>query len=456
MTATHEYAHDHHAQFKQDFIDLIRIKSISTDPAFADNVTDAANWLVTKMQAAGMEAETIRMEAGRHPLVLGTWMGAGDDAPTVLIYCHYDVQPAVVEDGWDTDPFTPTEIDGKLFARGASDSKIHVISWLSAATSLLATDACPVNIKLLFEGEEESGGETISAFIKAHPERVAADVVIISDGSIISPQQPSLVYGLRGIVTMELHITGPHRDLHSGHYGGSVHNPIQALSEILAQLHDETGKVTVPGFYDNVLPLDDEEREILRAVLPYVEPEWDEVANAPAHWGEPDYTLHERTGARPTLEINGIAGGYYGAGFKTVLPSRAMAKISCRLVANQDPDRILELVKNHIAALTPESVTSELLLHEMGAPAIVLDRNSSAIQSAASAYSQSYGVSPIFARAGGSIPITYAFANITDNVAIMGFTYKGGGAHGPNENVILDMFSKGIDTAIYMLQEVGQ
>ena len=252
MTNAHEYAQSHHEIFTERFIDLLKIRSISTDPEFADEVKAAATWIADRMTSIGLSAEIINQPEGRHPIVLGTWNGAGDDAKTVLIYCHYDVQPAVMADGWHSDPFEPIIRDGKLFCRGATDSKVHVMAWLSALESLLNSGELSVNVKLLFEGEEESGSETIGAFLKKSPEKVATDIALISDGIIRSPEQPSLIYGLRGIITLEVHIDGPHRDLHSGHFGGTVHNPAQVIAEIVSQLHDETGRVTVPGFYDDV------------------------------------------------------------------------------------------------------------------------------------------------------------------------------------------------------------
>lgn len=455
MTSAFDYIESHKDIIKAEYLELLRIPSISTDPAYKEEVRRAAGWIKGKMEAAGLEAKLIDMPQGRHPLVLGSWNGAGSNAKTVLIYCHYDVQPAVVADGWHTEPFEPVERDGKIYARGATDSKVHVMAQLKAVEALIQTGTCPVNIKLLFEGEEESGGETINAFVKQHLDQAAADVVVISDGIIRAPQQPSLTYGLRGIITMEVHLTGPRQDLHSGHFGGTVHNPAQALAEIIARLHDENGRVTVPGFYDDVAELSTEERELLAASNAMMESEWQEVASAPTFWGEPEFSLHERIGARPTLEINGMSGGYTGDGFKTVLPSRAFAKISCRLVPHQDPERIYEQVRDYIVQLAPPSVSVRFDRIEAEAPAVLLDYNSPAMRAAYDAYHQGWGVEPVFERAGGSVPITSIMMQVTPHIAIMGFSYKGGVAHGPNENIYLDMFYKGIHTAILFLQKIG-
>ncbi|MEO1287123.1 MAG: M20/M25/M40 family metallo-hydrolase [Chloroflexota bacterium] len=455
MTQSHTYAQEHHEIFTERFIELVKIKSISTDPAFKDDVKLAGDWILERMSSIGLDAEAITMPEGRHPVVLGTWDGAGSDAKTVIVYCHYDVQPAVIADGWHTDPFDPVIQDGKLIARGATDSKVHVMAWLSAVESLIANEELKVNIKLLFEGEEESGSETIGALIREFPEKVSADIAVISDGIIRSPEQPALIYGLRGIITMEVHVDGPQKDLHSGHFGGTVHNPAQAIAEIVAQLHDADGRVTVPTFYDDVAILDDDERAVLAESDESITQEWIDVANTPKRWGEPDYTIHERIGARPTLEINGIHGGYTGDGFKTVLPAHAFAKISCRLVPNQDPQRVMQAVQDYILQIAPDTVKISFVRVESEAPAIRLDYTGQAMQTAFRAYQKGWGVDPVFERAGGSVPITHEMLTITENLAIMGFSYKGGGAHGPNENIPLQMFYNGIDTAIYFLQDIA-
>ncbi len=322
MGNPYDYAKANQERFLDEYKHLLRIRTISTQPQHAGDVAEAAEWLKAMMLRIGMnKAEVIKMPEGRCPLVLGEWDGAGPDAPTILIYCHYDVQPAEVADGWDTEPFEPTIKGERLYCRGSVDSKLHVMSNLKAVESWLAQEDKPkVNLKVVLEGEEESGSENINAFIAKHPERLAADIAMISDGAILAPDQPSLTYGLRGVAAFEVHLQAPVSDLHSGHWGGSVHNPIQALCEILAQLHDENGRVTVPGFYDDVDEVTAKDRALLEKVEPFLKAEWDDVVSAPEVWGEPEYILPERLGARPTLEINGMHGGYTGAGMKTVLP----------------------------------------------------------------------------------------------------------------------------------------
>jgi acetylornithine deacetylase/succinyl-diaminopimelate desuccinylase-like protein len=456
MTTAHEYATKNHDRFLAQLKDLIRIPSVSTQPKHAADVQRAAEWLADDMRRVGFETvDIVKLPRGRHPLVLGTWLGAGEDAPTILIYCHYDVQPAKVEDGWHSDPFEPVEREGKLFARGATDSKVNVMTQLKAIESLLASqEKSPVNIKLILEGEEESGSENIIAFVGEQGDRLEADVCVMCDGGIIDPDQPSLIYGLRGIVTMELHVTGPERNLHSGHYGGNVHNPIQALAEIIAQLHDANGTVTVPGFYNEVQVMDEAERRLLAEINPWIEADWQRVANAPQPWGEAGYSLHERIGIRPTLEINGILGGYTEHGVKTVLPAKAMAKISCRLVPHQDPDRIYEQVRAHIAQITPPTIRTELIRSEPGAPAVAFDYTSHAMQVARAAYEKNWGKPALLERTGGSIPIAYALRDLVSEMVFMGYTYKGGQAHGPNEHIIIKNFPRGINTAIDFLQTI--
>ena len=458
MSNPYEYAKVNQDRFLEEYKHLLRIQTISTQPQHADDVARAAEWLKAMMLNIGMtSAEVILMPEGRCPLVLGEWDGAGADAPTILIYCHYDVQPAEVADGWDTEPFEPTIKDGRLYCRGAVDSKLHVMSNLKAVESWLAQEEKPkVNIKVVLEGEEESGSENINAFVAKHPERLAADIAMISDGAILAPEQPSLTYGLRGVAALELHVQAPVSDLHSGHWGGSVHNPIQAICEILAQLHDENGTVTVPGFHDDVDDVTPQDRALLQKVAPFLQAEWDDVVSAPAIWGESEYILPERLGARPTLEINGIHGGYTGPGMKTVLPARAFAKITCRLVPRQDPERVLRCVVDHIKRIAPETVTVDFQFGGMGAEAVLLDVDGVAMQSAAEAYTHAWGVEPIFERSGGSVPITFECMKVANEVVIMSYGLKSGRAHGPNENIYLQNFYNGIQSTIRFIEVVGE
>lgn len=450
MTAF-EYAHDHAEDFRQELYELIRIPSVSTDPAFKPQIAQAANWLAEHMRSIGLSAEVITGEG--HPLVYGEWLGAGENAPTVLVYGHYDVQPAVIEDGWDSDPFEPIERDGFMFARGSTDDKGQMFIHVKAAEALLKAEGkLPVNLKFLIEGEEEAGGEAITQFINEHADKIRADVVVISDSSMGSIEQPVIVYALRGISVMELKVTGPKQDLHSGMYGGSVHNPLVALAQIIAQFHHSDGSIAVPGFYDDVKVLSAQEREEL-AKVPFAEESWQAETGAPQPWGEPEYTLRERVGARPTLEITGMAGGYHGDGFKAIVPASAHAKIICRLVAHQEPDDIFKKIQVYVDDITPPGVRSEVI-YSAGSPAVQVPINGDAMQAAIRAYEQGWGARPVFLPEGGSIPVVADFqSKLGVPVIMMGFGLNSDGLHGPNEHFSIEMFHKGIDTAIHFLQE---
>lgn len=453
MTAL-EYTRQHADRFKEQLKDLLRIPSVSTLPQHKADVARAAAWLVADMQRIGFQTAEAIATAG-HPIVYGEWLGAGPGAPTVLVYGHYDVQPAEMADGWDTDPFTPTERDGKIFARGAIDSKSNVMAQLKAAESLLAAGGAPANIKLLFEGEEESDSEHLAAFVAANRDRLMADVVVICDGSMADLQQPDMSYALRGVVSMEVTVYGPQRDLHSGHFGGTVHNPIHALADIIHQLHNPDGSIAVPGFYDEVLPLEADERAELAKALPWLDAEWHDVAAAPAQWGEPDFNLHERIGARPTLEVNGIAGGWAGEGFKTVLPAKAWAKISCRLVPQQTSQRTFERVRAYIRQIAPPTVQVEVELISTGEP-LLIDRHHPMVEAAMRAYETTWGKRPFYVRSGGSVPVSVDLQReLGKPLVLMAFGYKGCGAHGPNEHLYLDLWYRGIETMLKFYEEIA-
>ncbi len=449
-----QYANNKYNDYKDQLIDLLKIPSISTDPNYNTEVRRAGEWVVADMQRIGLTAELI--ETNRHPLVYAEWLGAGDNKPTVLFYGHYDVQPAELADGWDHEPFEPKEKDGFLYARGAADDKGQFFIHVKAVESILASDGeLPVNVKFIIEGEEESGGESIEAYVKNHSDRLSANVVVVSDTSMINTEQPVIVTALRGGVSMELHVSGPKSDLHSGAYGGAVHNPAQALAEIIAQLHDTNGQISVPGFYDDVKALTPEERAAI-AQAGYDFEELQAETGVPQAYGESDFTILERIGARPTLEITGIAGGYYGAGFKTVIPQKAIAKISCRLVANQDPDKIFDLLEKHIMDITPPTVTTELVKLKGGRWA-QMDIVNPMMQSAVRAYRDGWGHEPIFMREGGSIPIVaHMQENLDAPVVMMGFGLNTDNLHAPNEHFSLDHFKRGIQTSIHFMYQIAK
>jgi acetylornithine deacetylase/succinyl-diaminopimelate desuccinylase-like protein len=456
MTKAFDYARQHAEDFRQELHEFLRIPSVSADPAFNGEVRKAANWLLNKFKAIGLDAELIETQ-DQHPMVYAEWMGAGADAKTVLIYGHYDVQPAIMEDGWDTDPFVPVEKDGFIFARGSTDDKGQVFAHVKAVEALLKTEGkLPVNVKFIIEGEEESGGVAISQYVAASGERLKADACVISDSSMLDIKQPIIVSSLRGGIVFDLIVNGPRQDLHSGMFGGTVHNPLQALAEIIAQLHKADGSVAVPGFYDEVRLLSQTERDEIAAIK-WEREEWAEATGAPMPWGELSYTLLERIGARPTLEITGMAGGYFGEGFKSIVPQKAWAKISCRLVADQQPQEILEKVTKFIRKIAPPTVTIEIKTDRSGSEAALVNTNNPAMQAAIRAYEKAWGKAPIFKREGGSIPIVSDFQNkLGMPVVMMGFGLDSDNLHGPNEHFSIEMFHKGIDTSIQFLIEMAQ
>jgi acetylornithine deacetylase/succinyl-diaminopimelate desuccinylase-like protein len=457
--ALNQFLQEARQRQQDELVEWLRIPSISTLPDHKERVAQAAQWLAKHMAEVGLEHVEVIPTNG-HPLVYADWRHAGEDKPTVLIYGHYDVQPVDPVSEWDTPPFEPTVKQGlhgdDLYARGASDDKGQVFVHVKAVEALLKTQgSLPVNVKFIVEGEEEVGSHSLTEFIPAHEDKLAADVCLISDTHILSPTQPVIIYGLRGMWAGQLTVSGPARDLHSGSYGGAIHNPNQALCELLAALHDEQGHVLVPGFYDDVRTLSAEEREAL-AQVPYGEEELLAESGAPAPYGEPEYTVVERTGARPTLEINGIWGGFIGDGFKTVIPREAHAKISCRLVPDQDPERIYELINTYLQSIAPPTVKVRLDNYQ-GAPAAIVDLNVPEIQAARRAYERSFGAPPIFTREGGSIPIVTLIQQVLNvPVILMGFGLPDDNLHAPNEKMHLPNFFRGIQASTFFLDELAR
>ncbi|MDX1413640.1 MAG: dipeptidase [Candidatus Promineifilaceae bacterium] len=432
--------------------DFLRIPSVSTQPSHDDDVHAAANWLADKMAAAGLEnAKVIQTEG--HPLVYGDWLHAGSKAPIVLVYGHYDVQPAEPFNLWSSPPFQPEIRDEQIYARGASDDKGQLYIHIKAVEAYLKTSGrLPVNVKFIIEGEEESGGASLESFIQENRELLAADVALISDTAMINRDQPAIVYGLRGMLYSLLQLTGPGRDLHSGSFGGGINNPLNVLGHIIAKLRDEDGRILIPGFYDRVRALTAVERDLL-AGNPFDEEKWLAESGAPQLWGEPEYTLAERLGARPTLDVHGINGGYTGVGGKTVLPSKVHAKISMRLVPDQDPDEIATLFRQYLNEITPPSV--KLSIEFIGsAPASITDFNISAMQAAKAAYTDVFGRQPLFIREGGTIPVVSQFQNYLGlETVLMGFGLPDDKIHAPNEKMYLPNFYRGIETSIHFFHE---
>jgi acetylornithine deacetylase/succinyl-diaminopimelate desuccinylase-like protein len=445
------HAAQHQSQHLEELLTFLRIPSISTQPEHRDQVAEAASWLAGAMEEAGLENVRVIPTAG-HPLVYGDNLNAGPEAPTVLIYGHYDVQPADPLELWDSPPFEPEVRDDYLYARGSADDKGQLYIHLKAIEAYMkGGDGLPVNVKVLAEGEEEIGGTALSAFIPEQKELLSADVAVVSDTPMLGADEPAIVYGLRGLAYMLVDVYGPTRDLHSGHYGGAVKNPINALAQIIARLQDEDGKVLIPGFYDDVRSLDDEERRILNE-LPLDEQQWAEEIGVKQPWGEPDYTLVERIGARPTLDVNGITGGYTGEGGKTVLPAHAHAKISMRLVPDQDPAQIAEAFRDYVMEIAPPEVTVEVRSTGSGSYASISDYDTDAVRAAIDAYEAVYNKKAVLMREGGSIPVVGELQSYLGlESVLMGFSTPDAQIHAPNERFYLPNFFRGIETVIHFL-----
>ena len=431
----------------------LRIPSVSTLSQHKADVERAAGWLSQKMTAIGLQNVEV-IQSGGHPIVYGDWLHAADDAPTVLIYGHYDVQPVDPLELWTSPPFEPTVRGEDLFARGASDDKGQLFAHVAAVEALLETfGKLPVNVKFLVEGEEEVGSPALTTYLPAETEKLAADVCLISDTHILSPEQPMIIYGLRGVWAGEISVQGPSQDLHSGMFGGAVHNPNQALCALLARLHDSAGRITVPGFYDDVETLTEKERTAL-AQVPYDESVLLQETGVPAAWGEDGFTVTERIGARPTLEINGMWGGFIGDGFKTVIPAEAHAKVSCRLVPDQESSEIGPMIEQFLRQIAPPTVevTVNTLQH---APATVVPLDVPEMQAAASAYARVFGTEPVFSREGGSIPIaTIVQETLGIPILFMGFGLPDDNLHAPNEKLHLPNFYRGIRVGIALMEEL--
>ncbi len=450
-----DHARANRGRYLNQLFDFLRIPSISTQAEHKPDVQRAAEWVAADMRRVGLTNVQVVPTAG-NPIVYGEWLGAGEEAPTVLIYGHYDVQPVDPLELWQSPPFEPQIRDGLIYARGVSDDKGQMFIHIKAIESMLSANGrLPVNVKLIFEGEEEIGSINLEAFVLSHREMLAADVSLVSDTGMITPDQPLIVYGLRGMCYMEFRIKGPKRDLHSGGYGGTVYNPAQLVAEIIAALHDEKGTVTIPGFYDRVRPLTDEERRAINSA-PYSLEQWQSETGLRKPWGEPEYTLHERIGARPTCEVNGIWGGWQGEGGKTIIPAEAGAKISMRLVPDQDPQEIARLFAEFVRERVPDDM--QVQINDLaGGWWAITPLDSPAMRAASRAYEATWGVPPVFAREGGSIPIVATFQKELNAPAVlMGFGLRDDAAHAPNERFREDHFYKGIDTVIHYFHYLAE
>ncbi len=453
MSDVHDYIDQNLARFREELFEFLRIPSVSARSEHADDMRAAAEWLYERMKDAGLDV-TIEETAG-HPIVLGEWRGAGDDAPTVLIYGHYDVQPPEPLELWTSPPFEPTIRDGRIYARGSVDDKGQLYLHVKAIEAhMKATGRLPVNVVVLAEGEEEVGSENLMPFVEEHAKRLAADAIVISDSTMFAPGMPSIGASLRGLAYFEIHVEGPAGDLHSGSYGGAVINPATALSRIIASFHDENWHVAIPGFYDDVHAAPEFREQI--GELPFDDAAFRDETGAPALGGEAGYGTLERLWVRPTLEVNGLLSGYTGEGPKTVLPAKAMAKVSCRLVPDQHPKKIYELFEAHVRRVAPEGV--RVTVRELhGGEAWRARLEGPLYEAAARALEKAFGKPPVYAGEGGSIPIVPAFERVLGAPALlMGFGLPGENAHAPDEWMSVENFEKGTHAAAALLAELEE
>lgn len=436
-------------QFLNDLIELLKIPSVSADSNHDKDTRRCAEWVKNAMDSAGFKNIGIHETPG-HPAVFGEFI-VDANLPTVLVYGHYDVQPADPLELWTSPPFEPVIKDEKIYARGAADDKGQFYMYFAALKSMIKAGEMPCNVKVLIEGEEEVGSENLEEFVLANKDLLANDVILISDTHMISNENPSITAGLKGLAYMEVEVTGPNRDLHSGTYGGSVANPINILCNMIASLTDENNHVTIPAFYDKVIEVNPEERKDM-ARAPFDLNEFKESLDIAEEHGEAGFTTPERQGIRPTLDVNGIWGGYIGEGAKTVLPSKAFAKISMRLVPDQNSDEIAQIFKDHFESIAPKSVKVNVTAHHGGEPAVT-DLTSKGYQAASKAMETTFGKKPVPVRQGGSIPIVTFFEDaLNTNCILMGFGLNSDAIHSPNEHFGLFNFYKGIETIPYFFK----
>lgn len=437
-------------QFIDDLFHLLRIPSVSADPAYKNEVLKAADLIKESLEKAGADAVEV-CETPGYPIVYGEKI-IDESLPTVLVYGHYDVQPPDPLDLWHSPAFEPEIRDGKIYARGAADDKGQMFMHVKAFELMMKSNDLPCNIKFMIEGEEEVGSANLDSFLENYKEKLKADCVLVSDTSMLGNDTPSITTGLRGLSYVQVEVTGPNRDLHSGVYGGGVANPINVLCDMIASLQDENKKITIPGFYDDVIELSTEERSLI-AKAPFSLDEYKKALNIEDVQGEEGYSTVERTSVRPTLDVNGIWGGYTGEGAKTVLPSKAYAKISMRLVPNQHPDTITELFKNHFESIAPKSVKVKVTAHHGGFPAVT-PIDSDEYKAASLAMEKTFGKMPLPSRGGGSIPIVASFEKILGlKTVLMGFGLDSDAIHSPNEHYGIFNYLKGIETIPYFYHE---
>jgi len=453
MQGVQTYIDTHKERFLEELFALLRIPSVSANPDFREDVFEAAEFVAIRLREAGAENVEVCTTDG-YPVVYGEKI-IDSMLPTVLVYGHYDVQPADPYDLWHSPPFEPTIKDDKIYARGACDDKGQMYMHIKAFELMTQTNQLPCNVKFMIEGEEEVGSANLASYVENNRQRLQADVVLISDTSMIANDIPSIDVGLRGLSYLEVEVTGPNRDLHSGVYGGAVANPINALCQMIASLHDSNRHISIPGFYDRVQELSESDRNLLNQA-PFDEQAYMDDLGVSGLMGEKGYTTAERTGTRPTLDVNGIWGGYTGEGSKTVLPSKAYAKISMRLVPNQTSDEITRLFQKHFEQIAPQGIKVEVRPHHGGEP-VVTPTDSPAYLAAAEAMTTTFGKAPIPTRGGGSIPIVALFERVLGlKSVLMGFGLDSDALHSPNEHYGLFNFYKGIETIPWFFHYFSQ
>nr|WP_084694903.1 dipeptidase [Pontibacter korlensis] len=448
-----QYINDNKDRFVNELLDMLRIPSVSADARFKADVLRNAEFLKERLLEAGADNVEL-VETPGNPVVYGEKM-VDPNLPTVLVYGHYDVQPADPYELWNSPPFEPVVKDGKIYARGACDDKGQMYMHVKAFETMMQTGTLACNVKFMIEGEEEVGSKNLATFVRENKDRLQGDVILISDTGMLGNDTPSITTGLRGMSYVEVEVTGPNRDLHSGLYGGAVANPINILCQMIASMHDENNHITIPGFYDNVEELSQEERaEMARA--PFDLEKYKKALDLSDVHGEAGYVTMERNSIRPTLDVNGIWGGYTGEGAKTVIPSKAYAKISMRLVPNQSSEEITEKFKKHFKSIAPKSVKVEVKPHHGGEP-VVTPTDSPAYQAASKAYEETFGVKPVPVRSGGSIPIVAMFkSELGLDSVLMGFGLDSDAIHSPNENFGLFNYMKGIETIPLFYQHFAE
>jgi acetylornithine deacetylase/succinyl-diaminopimelate desuccinylase-like protein len=447
-----QFARTHRARYVSELKEFLRFPSVSSQPKSAEDVRRCATWLARHLQVIGLERVRLIPTPG-NPLVYAAWQHAGK-RPTLLIYGHYDVLPGEPIAQWKTPPFTPTVQGQDIRGRGAADDKGQLFCHVKALECYLrAARSLPLNVKCLFEGEEEIGSTHLLPFIARNRRALRADAAVISDTKMLGPDRPAISYAQRGGLRAEIEIRGPKQELHSGTFGGAVLDPIQALCEIVAALHDDQGRITIPGFYEDVRGWSDRERDYMARSGPSDEKLLSD-AKVDRPWGEGGYTLYERTTIRPSLGINGIVGGHYGPGVKGVIPTRAIAKLSFRLVPDQDPEKVACLFREYVARITPHAVQSTVKTMSPVQPALI-DRNHPAVRAAGFAYKKGFGAYPVFLRSGGSIPVVNAFQeHLGIPAVLMGFGLPDDRIHAPNEKFHLPNFYRGIETSIWYMAAV--